>query len=232
MTIGSKALIALGLLATLTTLQLPALAGTIQPLETLASTVHGFLTQRHRGDEATVRVDPPDRRLRLALCTGPLEAFLPPGARGLGNTTVGVRCANPAWTVYLSARVQVYDQVLVAARYLQRGAVLSGADLTRERRDLTTLHGGYLTDPQRALGLELRRSLQPGTVIAPRTLEAPLMVRRGEQVTLSTTLDGLVVTAAGTALGDGALGERLRVRAPGRVVEGTVIGPRQVDVGP
>ena len=41
-----------------------------------------------RGEVEMGRLDP---RLRLAACPGKLEAFLPPGAQTMGNTTVGVR---------------------------------------------------------------------------------------------------------------------------------------------
>ncbi len=217
-------------------LALPVGAAPPQSLDELQDQARWFLESQH-GDPAKgveIRVLPPDPRLRLAPCGEVLEAFAPPGARALGATSVGLRCPGPRpWTVYLRARVQVYDEVLVAARHLERGQVLTAADLSRKRRDLATLPGGYLLDPARAVGLELRRSLRPGTVLTPRALAEPLAVRRGEQVGIIARTPGMEVSSRGVALGDAPLGGRVKVRnsASGRVVEGTVTADHQVETG-
>lgn len=213
----------------------PAGAAPTQSLDELQDQARWFLEGLHTDQAGAVeiRVLPPDPRLRLAACGAPLDAFAPPGARTLGATSVGLRCPGPRpWTVYLRARVQVYDEVLVASRHLERGQVLEAADLARERRDLAALPGGYLLDPARAVGLELRRSLRPGAVLTPRALAEPLAVRRGEQVSIIARTPGMEVSSRGVALGDAPQGGRVRVRnsASGRVVEGTVTADHRVEV--
>ena len=174
-----------------------------------------------------------DRRLRLPACSLPLETELPPGARALGTVAVGVRCAAPAWSLFVPARIAVHRPVVVMAVGRPRGATLSAADLALEPRDLATLAGGYLTDPAELVGQSLRRAVQARAVLLPSHAEAPALVRRGERVTLQASAGTISVQVEGEALAAGALGERVRVRnlATRRVVEGTVGGAGIVLMG-
>lgn len=212
-------------------------ASEIHSLESIEQQVEEFLLnlQQTQTDNHEIRVHPLDPRLRLAACDVKPEVFLANGARALGNTSVGVRCSgSQPWTVYLNARIQRFAEVLVADRYLPRGTLLTAADLRPERRDVSKLPGGYATDSARLLGKRLRRSLREQAVIPPQALEAPTLVRRGDQVTLVIRQAGMEITATGIALRDGAEGERIQVRnaASERVIEGNVIAAHRVEVNP
>lgn len=214
-----------------------AAATSVHSLAAIEREVETFLRglQQTQNDDYDIQVNPLDPRLRLAACDVDLEVFLANGARALGNTSVGVRCSgSQPWTVYLSARIHSFAEVLVAGRYLPRGTLLTAADLRPERRDTSKLAGGYATDPAHLLGKRLRRSLREQAVIPPQALEAPKLVRRGNQVTLVIRRAGMEITAAGIALDDGTEGERIQVRnaASERVIEGEVIDAHRVEVNP
>jgi len=86
-----------------------------------------------------------DRRLRLTACELPLESFAPPGKRRMGKRTVGVRCnGKHAWTIYVPVSVKVMTEVIIAKRALERGTIISAADVGLEQRDISRLHRGYL----------------------------------------------------------------------------------------
>jgi flagella basal body P-ring formation protein FlgA len=176
------------------------------------------------------RLDP---RLRLAACSGKLEAFMPPGARVLGNTTVGVRCAAAGgWTVYVSARVALYGEVLVTTQPLARGETISADRVRLVERDLATLSRGYFDAPEPVIGQLATRSLNADTVLNPQLVEAPLLVKRGEQVTLITGRPGFMIRSSGQALADGGSGDLIRIRSKGskRIVEGRVVSQGVVKV--
>lgn len=204
------------------------IAGEFQDQDEILSSARAFLeeqlleAQGHAGEVQMGRLDP---RLRLAACDGKLEAFQPPGARVMGNTTVGVRCPTLAgWTLYVSARVVVQGHVLVTTQPLARGEVLTEQNVRLVERDLASLPRGYFDDPQPVLGQQARRHLAANTVLNPLMVEAPLLVRRGEQVILIAGSDGFSVRSTGQALASGSADEVIRIRTndSGRIVEGRV----------
>ena len=181
------------------------------------------LDARERSGE--VRMGRLDPRLRLAACGGKLEAFLPPGAQGMGQTTVGVRCTSlGGWSLYVPARVIVQGQVLVTTRPLARGELLTEDHVRLVERDLANLPRGYFDAPELVLGQQTRRHLAADTVLNPQLVEAPRLVRRGEEVTLIADSNGFAIRSRGQALADGSAGEVVRVRSRDsrRIVEGRV----------
>ncbi|MFN2337470.1 MAG: flagellar basal body P-ring formation chaperone FlgA, partial [Gammaproteobacteria bacterium] len=179
-----------------------------------------------------VRMGRLDPRLRLAACDGKLEAFLPPGAQAMGNTTVGVRCPVPSWTLYLSAQVIVQGQVLVTTRPLARGERLTEEHVQLVERDLASLPRGYFEAAQPVLGQQARRHLAADTVLNPQLIEAPRLVRRGEEVTLVAGSNGFAIRSRGQAMADGSSGEVIRVRSRDskRIIEGRVLSAGVVKV--
>jgi flagella basal body P-ring formation protein FlgA len=204
----------------------------IQALDTIQRRVVDFLLAQHDG-KAEVRLAPLDPRLRLGNCEEILEVFQPSGRRALGNTTVGVRCPGPqAWTVYVSAKVRAFGEVLVAARYLPRGTNLAASDFRTDRRDLGALPGGYETVPDRLIGKRLLRSLPAGAVIPPQALMTPPLIKQGEKVVILARQNGMEVSSSGIALSDAALGDRIRARneSSRQVIEGRAVAPQRIEV--
>lgn len=233
----------LNILRTLATLLL-ALPGTLaslsvnaEPFESaqrIEDCVRAHLASRTHSTDApaTVEVGPIDTRLRLPRCAQPLEAFLAPGAREFGNTTVGVRCSGAEpWTIYVTATVHVMGEVVVSARSVARGATLTPADLTTRRLDLAALPPGAATSLAQVEGKLLKRPVAPGTVLTSAMFASKPLVRRGETVTLLARAGGLDVRVGAEALASGAAGERIRVRnaSSRRVVEAIVIGAGLVE---
>jgi len=178
------------------------------------------------GISAEAQADALDPRLRLPRCDQDLQAFLPPGGRRLGNTTIGVRCTSGnTWSVYVPVRVSAFADVIIASRPVERGTTLSTADLGHERRDLATLPYGYVLHTEQAVGKRVLRGLSQGAALTPTILAAPQWVKRGERVTVLAKVSGMEVRSTGEAMMDGTEGAVIRVRNlnTARVVEGTVI---------
>jgi flagella basal body P-ring formation protein FlgA len=185
------------------------------------------------GAPATVTVSTIDPRLRLSRCAQPLETFLPPGGRETGHTTVGVRCRDPkAWTIYVPAQVHVVGEVVVAQRGIARGATLTRADLALRSVDLAALPPGAVTDLRSAEGQLLKRPVAPGTLLTASMMEAVPVIKRGQSVTLLARTGTLEVRVAAEALGNGAAGQRIKVRnlSSRQVVEATVVSEGLVQV--
>jgi flagellar basal body P-ring formation protein FlgA len=175
-----------------------------------------------------------DSRLKLADCPVEPETFDPPGQRPNAHLSVGVRCPTaPAWSLYVPVRVDVTVDVVVLSAAVGHGQTLGSDDLRHESRNVARLGGAYLTRIEDAEGMVLRHPVPPGTVLAPRLVERPKVVRRGQRVRLVVRDGGLSVRSDGEALADAAEGDRVRVRNLGSrlVVEGVVDAQGAVHTG-
>lgn len=178
-----------------------------------------------RPGKTEIRLGGLDRRLRLARCDRPLEGYLPAGGQLTGNTSVGVRCTGTRpWKLYVPARIAVVERVVVTRGFLARGTVLGREHIEVTEREVTGAGHGYIRDPDEALGMVLRQPAQDGLVVTPAMLERPRLVRRGDEVLILSQGGSFQVRMRGSALSDGAEGDRIRVRNLNskRVVEGWV----------
>lgn len=172
-----------------------------------------------------------DRNLNLTVCAAP-EAFMAPGARVWGNTSVGVRCmgASP-WTIYVPVSVRVMAGVVVAAHPLTQGKAIVAADLTLQEADLGLLPGAVMTDAGQAIGRVVTVGVAAGQPLRQDLLRAPLVIQQGQSVTLRAQGAGFKVSAAGKALTNAVEGQIAQVRTlTGNTVNGVARPGFIVDV--
>ncbi|RJX34218.1 MAG: flagellar basal body P-ring formation protein FlgA [Oxalobacter sp.] len=198
-------------------------AGPRQDLEVLRSKVEQLLKAQSAGmpGEIKVVVHPLDPRTSLAACDAP-EAFMLPGRRAWGKTSVGVRCNAPAkWTAYVKATVKVTGEYLVAAKPLAQGHIVSQDDLVKIKGDLATLQPGVMTNSKEILGQKVSMSIPLGAPIRKSWLRPQLAVQSGQTVRLVSLGSGFRVTAEGRALGSANEGQLVQTRTPsGQTVSG------------
>lgn len=231
---------ALSLSVALLTAGVPAMsaqADATQDLAILRNTVSrfamGLLGPQPQGTQIFIEPGALDARLRLAQCATP-EAFLPAGAKPAARFTVGVRCASPAWSVYLPVTVESEVPVLVLRVPAASGATLTAADVEPQRRRVPGFATLYLTDTAQLSGRHLRQSAPPGTALNTELLVADIKVKRGQRVTLIARTGGFEVRAQGEAIADARPDGRVRVQnlSSGKIIEGSVETADTVRVGP
>lgn len=173
-----------------------------------------------------------DSRLHLARCQQPLEAFFPPGLNSPIATSVGIRCSQPNWQVYIPVQIHAYTQVLTASRPLAKDTILSTADLKRRKREVSQYRSGVFYEKQQLVGMVLKRPLAEGSVFTPREVAPKQLVRRGEPVIIMAETHGMTVRVQGQALMDGHHGQMIQVRntRSGRKLVAEVIDTSTVKV--
>jgi flagella basal body P-ring formation protein FlgA len=165
--------------------------------------------------KVTVHAGAVDARLALAPCPAP-EAFLMPGARAWGKTTVGVRCAAPAvWTVYIQANVSVLGNYVAAAVPLAQGQAIEEAQLAVLQGELTTLPAGIATDKGQVIGRSSSLSLMAGAPLRLDLLKSKPVIQIGQLVKLVSHGNGFSVSAEGKAAANAAEGQVVAVRTAG-----------------
>ncbi|WP_341675326.1 flagellar basal body P-ring formation chaperone FlgA [Niveibacterium sp. SC-1] len=191
------------------------------PTTDLRALALDFLKQEASTGGRTVTVEIPARAQPAPrTCIAP-EAFLPQGRRAWGKTTVGVRCREPRWTVYMPAQVRVQGRYLVAARPLASGQTLAAGDWNLAEGDVAALPAGVLESPMQAEGRTLRRAVAASSPLVADQLLATRAVERGQKVQVISRGAGFEVSNQGEALAPAADGQTVTVRLEGgRIVQG------------
>ena len=222
---------------TLSPLAVTAGEDAIQDPESIRETARQFaagMAAVERG-AARVEVGALDRRLRLPECDKPLSAFLSPSSRNATRQSVGVRCeGNVPWSLYVPVTIDRPGQVVVTSRPVPRGQTVTDEDVRLAERDLGTLHRGYFTDLEQAIGQRTERDLPAEEVLVPGNVGKPNVIKRGAGVTILAADELLDVRMGGVALASGGLGERIRVRnaSSKRELDAVVVGDGLVQVSP
>ncbi|HLF10068.1 MAG TPA: flagellar basal body P-ring formation chaperone FlgA [Gammaproteobacteria bacterium] len=204
-----------------------------QSPESIRDAARSFVQQSLGANSATtVEVVAVDERLKLPVCPQPLQTHSQGTLRN-GQGTVAVSCGGPQpWRLFVPVRAFAQVEVLIARRSVQAGEVLAAADLASSLRSSASLPYEYLTGPEQALGLTVRRTIPAGTVLVPGALDHPQLIERGALVTLVSGAGAVVVKTEGVALEAAKLKQRVRVRSQsGRIVEGVAEAANQVRVG-
>jgi flagellar basal body P-ring formation protein FlgA len=211
-------------------------ADDLQSRESIEHTAYMYAFEQVQAsyDNAQIAMDSIDKRLRLHACDRPLEAFTTNSRKvGLGKQTIGVKCSSPvAWSLYVPVKVKVFRPVVIASRPLAANQLISKEDIKVVSLDIGSFNQGYVKNPQQIIGQQLKYRLSMGTVINPNSLKQQKIIKRGELISLVAVAGKMEVRMSGTALSDGSLGQRVRVKnlSSKRVVEGVVDGPGVIKI--
>ncbi|AVR98157.1 flagellar basal body P-ring formation chaperone FlgA [Pseudoduganella armeniaca] len=191
-------------------------ADTMDPAK-LRQTVDQFLQVQSAGlpGKVTVTVGNVDQRMKLANCPAP-EAFLMPGTKPWGKTTVGVRCTAPSpWTVYIPANVSVLGNYIAAAAPVAQGQPIVDSQLVTMQGDLTTMPASIATDKAQVLGRTSNIAISAGMPLRLDSLRSKSVVQTGQLVRLVSAGPGFKVSAEAKAVANAAEGQVVQVRTTG-----------------
>ncbi|WP_053062419.1 flagellar basal body P-ring formation chaperone FlgA [Photobacterium aquae] len=160
-----------------------------------------------------------------APCGKPISLSMNRAERPLGRVTVTAECHQPKyWKTRVRADVDVFLPLVTLRRNVDREQVLSSKHLILRRTSLKSLRLGYFTAIAKVSGKLSKRKLSAGTVLTPRMIELPTLIRRDDMVTIRAKRDSFTASMKGVALEDGQKGERIRVRnqSSGKTITATV----------
>jgi len=185
------------------------------------------------GNNLIIQVSSLDPRLKLVKCKSPLKFKINSLSHSSSNVTVKTSCNDGSrWTIFIPAAVEIYRDVVVASQSLARGHRLTEDDINLQRANIMQLGNGYVSDPSRVIGMELKRSLRSLDTIKLNHVQEADVINKGDLVVLRVRSNVLVVQTEGVALSNGYVGEKIKVRneRSKRVVDGMVTGPGEVQV--
>ncbi|NNU17425.1 flagellar basal body P-ring formation protein FlgA [Parvularcula sp. ZS-1/3] len=140
--------------------------------------------------------------------------------------------ANGPRKAQISGRAAVTLPVVVAARNLGRDHTLAAGDLEVRHVPIQQVPSTAYNEPQEAFGMAVRRSLAAGRPVRQEDLGQPLIIRKNEVIEITYETAGMVLSARGRSLDEGARGDFIRVvtEGQGRTVSAEIVAPGRVVV--
>jgi flagella basal body P-ring formation protein FlgA len=183
--------------------------------------------------EYEISVLPLDSLLKLPEWTEPLAAFTTTDLIKAGRTSIGVRCnAEKKWSIFTSAVIKVYENVIVLSRPIQRGEIITRQHLAIEKKDVSKLRGDFVTQVKQIENKQATRYTPAGAILGLRSFIEPRLIKRGDKIIISAIQPAFAIRMNGVAMMDGIKGQLIRIKNEnsGRIINATVIEPGLVSV--
>jgi len=134
--------------------------------------------------------------------------------RLIGNVTVNVEFyvnGEKARTLGVTGKVEVFENVYMASRPLRRNEIINPADVEVQRINITETADRFATRPDQVETRRVIRDIGVHQPIELKDLDKPLVLKKGDPVTIIYDQPGLQVTAKGRVSADGGIGDTLAV---------------------
>ena len=121
-------------------------------------------------------------------------------------------------------------RIVVPAHDIARGDTISENDLTYTTVDGAALMSGVPTKIDEIKGMQARRMLSSGQPFRGDDVRKPIVITKGETVTMQFILPGVELTAMGRAMSEGGIGDTVTIQNPAsyRMISGIVTAPGTV----
>ena len=115
-------------------------------------------------------------------------------------------------------------RIVVPAHDIARGQTISETDLTYASVQGAALMNGTVTSFDAVKGMEARRMLRAGETLRADDVRRPIVVTKGQTVTMTFEAPGVELTAMGRAMSEGGIGDTVTVQNPAsfRMITATV----------
>jgi flagellar basal body P-ring formation protein FlgA len=144
-----------------------------------------------------------------------VEVTASPHERFVGNVSVTMRFSvdgKEVRNMRVSAKVELYQEVVHSVRAMKRDEVITEADIQSIRTNIAARPARYLSQPDQVVGKRLICSIGPNEPFGPRDLDQPSVIKRGDPVTVVYQQDGIRLSTRGEAKDKGGQGDRIRIR--------------------
>lgn len=151
-------------------------------------------------------------------------------AISIGLKRAAIAAFVPAMFAASMAHAESLGFAVVPTQIIYPGEEIDAKRLKTVEVTNRNLAQGYAQEIGQVEGLVTTRTLLPGRTIMVAGLKQPSAMKRGDKILLVYDNGMLRITAAGTPLADGAVGELIQVRNTdtGVILSGTIMPDRSV----
>jgi flagella basal body P-ring formation protein FlgA len=185
--------------------------------------------------DVKVRFIPKSLPMPFMVPTGDLiEEIIPSNPSILGSSRFSIIFRIDGRVVKnMSVRgeLEALAEVVVAAKSIKRGQILTAAHLTKALMDISKTPG-IGTELDDFIGLKIKKTIRSGIPLQHSIVETLPVVRRGERVKIVIQTGSMLLTATGLAHSDGKMDQIIRVQNvnSNKVLHCRVAAPGLVEV--
>jgi flagella basal body P-ring formation protein FlgA len=136
--------------------------------------------------------------------------------------TVKAECFQPSqWEVFIPISYPEKNSVpiplamgVIATRTLLRGIPIIASDIELKAFPDNRLKSGHVKSLKYPIGMEPSQTISKGALISINMLRPPVLVRKGDAVSIIFERNGISVTNEGIALENGGLREKIKIQLP------------------
>lgn len=152
---------------------------------------------------------PLDSRIGNKRCQSPLQ-FSIANDNLSRQQPVQVRCDDEQqqWQLFVQVRIEQFQWVLVAKNNINKGTILTQADVAKEKRPSYLVIKQASDEIASVLGAKAKRHIASGQVLSS---SAFCLICKGQSVTIVAKINGLIIKTQGIASEDGILNEMINV---------------------
>lgn len=173
---------------------------------------------------SVARLDP---RIIIKSCESPLQAHSQEQTK-VRNINVKISCEGDSpWKIYISAKVEISEAVLVAKKTISKGDVLDTSNVELSYVAINKLRGERLTDSNIVFGAKAKKRISQGKTISKRSI---CLVCKGDVVTITASSSSFSIKTQGVAINSGNINEQIRVRnsRTNKIITGKIKSLNQV----
>lgn len=144
--------------------------------------------------------------------------------------TIGVFALMPALLLASASAFADTVRIVVPSHDIARGETISESDLTFTTVDGSALMAGVPTKVDEVKGMQTRRMLVAGQPFRAEDVRRPIVVIKGQTVTMQFLAPGVELTAMGRAMSEGGVGDTVTIQNPVsyRMIAAVVVAPGTV----
>ena len=134
--------------------------------------------------------------------------------------------------IYPQMVIKVWQKVWITKVPIHRGDVLQADEVVPGKQSLDRVMGTPVLSLSTLAGAHARSEMPAGSVLVSEMFELPPLVHSGQLVTVRLTSGGLTIMTRGEVVGDGTMGQLVRVINPDthRNYVARVVGEGEVEV--
>jgi flagella basal body P-ring formation protein FlgA len=204
------------------------------PAETVIAGLRQELGNRLPGGQSELTLDNADLHLLVPAGAAPaisVDAMTFDARNGRVVAYVTASAGEAASErVRVTGRVRRMLDMPVLTRLVSPGETIAARDIETIALPADRLNQAFVGAAAELVGKTPRRSIRPGEPIRPSDIQTPIVIRRGDLVTVVFQSATLLLTAQAKALEDGTQGQAIRVSntRSGKTLDATVNSPGTV----